>query len=475
MGLQAKLPWLLLSYLFSLIVVPTVNGQPNRPPTNPQGRPTPNQGKQNSPEFKDLAFERLSLKPLDDGKVSAHFEFDFVHKDGVPRDPRTLGMKEADQHYEFLPLSLGQILREYAVAEVHLTMNNGRWNYPLWGYPENAAVASGVELWAWMADGGVRSIDERWSGLSNALAGLFCASLSALPDSRTTIPIHSFRPDGKLPAYVGKSSNAPSNDTVDQNYVLRHAVLPSESICTENLTPFIKLLPCKTHAGLAELLNPHKIFSGWWYGVGIHATWHDGIAADANSGVEQPVFAGKTIEEMDSKARAGKYEETGGMKKVSDEEINKKGKSERRTPPSEIKNAGVKLKLTVGTVLNPPHPSTGSHSLTLESLFGKNVTKSCPIVSTPDVRIHRPNPVAEGRKDAGNTAPRLVPDPIARYYAPSAWIATESESGLILGEATWDVLRVSETGLNLTVNQEYSPYQGKTSYLVPTSSCISAC
>jgi hypothetical protein len=49
---------------------------------------------------------------------------------------------------------MGQILREYAVAELHLTLNTGRWRYDVWGLPENPAVASGAELWVWMADGG---------------------------------------------------------------------------------------------------------------------------------------------------------------------------------------------------------------------------------------------------------------------------------------------------------------------------------
>lgn len=65
-----------------------------------------------------------------------------------------LRLRPLAQHYEFFPLSLGQILREYAVAEMHLTLNSGRWQYDTWGYPENPAVGTGAELWAWMAEGG---------------------------------------------------------------------------------------------------------------------------------------------------------------------------------------------------------------------------------------------------------------------------------------------------------------------------------
>lgn len=50
------------------------------------------------------------------------------------------------------PLGLGQVLREYAVTEMHLSLNAGKWDYGRWGYPDDTAVASGAELWAWMGD-----------------------------------------------------------------------------------------------------------------------------------------------------------------------------------------------------------------------------------------------------------------------------------------------------------------------------------
>lgn len=41
---------------------------------------------------------------------------------------------------------------------------------------------------------------------------------------------------------------------------LLHGTLPHEVVCTENLTPFLKLLPCKGKAGIASLLDGHKLF-----------------------------------------------------------------------------------------------------------------------------------------------------------------------------------------------------------------------
>lgn len=54
---------------------------------------------------------------------------------------------------------------------------------------------------------------------------------------------------------------------------VRHASLPSENVCTENLTPFLKLLPCKSLSGIASLLNPHRLFDADWHGMGVHVLW----------------------------------------------------------------------------------------------------------------------------------------------------------------------------------------------------------
>ena len=102
------------------------------------------------------------------------------------------------------------------------------------------------------------SVDDRWIGLRNALAGLFCASLGSLDGRRTSSPISAF-----------PLSSAPfSQDSIP--YALRYATLPSEHVCTENLTPFLKLLPCKSRGGLAKLLDPQHVFDADWHGLGVH-------------------------------------------------------------------------------------------------------------------------------------------------------------------------------------------------------------
>lgn len=115
--------------------------------------------------------EHLHLRHLDDGRVSALFSFTTFLKDTTPRSPQSIGEDDirqsfmlyrvprslkvprpVAQHYTLFPLALGQVLREHAVTEVHLTLNAGKWDYTRWGYPEDPAVATGAELWAWMGD-----------------------------------------------------------------------------------------------------------------------------------------------------------------------------------------------------------------------------------------------------------------------------------------------------------------------------------
>ena len=55
----------------------------------------------------------------------------------------------------------------------------------------------------------------------------------------------------------------------DEDLYLLHGTLPREVVCTENLTPFLKLLPCKGKAGIASLLDGHKLFDASWQSMAI--------------------------------------------------------------------------------------------------------------------------------------------------------------------------------------------------------------
>ena len=129
------------------------------------------------------------------------------------------------------------------------------------------------------------SVDARWKALQNSLSGLFCASLGNMDALHTTSPTHAFLPTGDLPRLPTPHA-----------YTLRHATLPAERVCTENLTPFLKLLPCPSRAGIAALLEPHKIFDADWHGLGVHVRWR------ADEGVELMLTAQAVLDPVRTSA-----------------------------------------------------------------------------------------------------------------------------------------------------------------------------
>ncbi|THH31595.1 hypothetical protein EUX98_g2584 [Antrodiella citrinella] len=107
--------------------------------------------------FNEEFDETLALRPLLDGRLLSAFSFKTLLRGATPRDPGSLGVEDETQHYTLFPLALGQILREYAVTEMHMTLNAGKWDYDRWGFPEETGVGTGAELWAYMGNSTVIS------------------------------------------------------------------------------------------------------------------------------------------------------------------------------------------------------------------------------------------------------------------------------------------------------------------------------
>ncbi|RKP23016.1 Gpi16 subunit, GPI transamidase component-domain-containing protein [Syncephalis pseudoplumigaleata] len=126
---------------------------------------------------------------------------------------------------------MAQIVEQYEVASLRLSLTQGTWFAERWGYPLTGeeSAGSGAELWAQLRTNTQReSVDERWRGLTHALAGVFCASLNFIDATHTVAPQLAFKQQAGLE--------------------LRYGLLPRESVCTENLTPWIKQLPCQSQA-----------------------------------------------------------------------------------------------------------------------------------------------------------------------------------------------------------------------------------
>merc|ERR1719204_1769 len=198
----------------------------------------------------DEFHEELLLRPLPSGHLHAHFQFVTTWHVPVHNDKGEFDSSHF-QHYRLFPKALGEIISQYKVQELRLSQTMGLWKTSEWGYPVTPAPP-GMELWSWFhpsaasAEGGV---DATWRRLVDALSGLSCSSLTFVSRDKVTVsPNLSFKPTG---AVFQQKDNRNSS-------LLRYGALPREIVCTENLTPWKKLLPCDSKAGLAMLFNDAK-------------------------------------------------------------------------------------------------------------------------------------------------------------------------------------------------------------------------
>lgn len=180
--------------------------------------------------------ERLTFHVLDNGSLLAHFQF-------TQSMLITKGRRRRLVNYGTFPAVMTELVEDYGVGEMRVSFGKGRWNQEGWGVPPVDLASTGFQLHAWLSNdnGGV---DEKWEQLTGALSGIFCGSISLLSGPKTAEPKLSF--------------SSPAIDPA--KYSLRFGILPRETVCTENLTPWIKLLPCMSNGGLASLINPLKVY-----------------------------------------------------------------------------------------------------------------------------------------------------------------------------------------------------------------------
>ncbi|KAJ2307322.1 Subunit of the glycosylphosphatidylinositol transamidase complex-like protein [Coemansia sp. RSA 2706] len=167
--------------------------------------------------------EDLLIAPLADGRALLHFDFEMQTDNG------------STHSYHVFPRQIGEIAQRYGVEQLQLTFTQGVWREARWGAAPGPHGA-GAEVAARLAD------DSQWAGMANALAGVFCASLNAAGNASAAAP----------QAMGG----------------VRLAHLAGENVCTENLTPWIKQLPCQAQSGLGALLNPHRLFDMQFLSMG---------------------------------------------------------------------------------------------------------------------------------------------------------------------------------------------------------------
>lgn len=174
--------------------------------------------------------EELLIKPLATGYVYSFFQFTVILDD------------DSFEHSNLFPHSLGDIINRFHVTELNVDLTSGLWRHKFWGYPAVDAP-SGAEISARFHND-TQDVDKHWYGLTNALSGLLCTSLNFI-----------------------NSANSYESST-DSMY--RYSNLPRENVCTENLTPWKKLLPCDSTRGLSSLLNSGRVHNANYHSLGIH-------------------------------------------------------------------------------------------------------------------------------------------------------------------------------------------------------------
>lgn len=189
--------------------------------------------------------EELFIKPLPPTHLYSFFQF------------VTLAQGDASSfHSHLAPRSLTEVINRFHVEELHLTLTEGQWKHNQWGYPVIDA-APGAELYVWFSHD-VVDVDLQWKKLTATLSGLFCASLNFIDSFNTVTPQMALWPMGAIKSNQNVSSQ------------LRYASLPREIVCTENLTPWKKLLPCESSRGLSALLNSRMIHNTNYHSIGVH-------------------------------------------------------------------------------------------------------------------------------------------------------------------------------------------------------------
>lgn len=188
--------------------------------------------------------ERLTLRPLPAiNQVLGRFDFSLEEGAAAPQS--------------LLPNVLRQILDKHNAESLHLTMAVGRYADWRYGSAQNfvgsgfAHAPFGTRLQ--VALRGDQDAHQHWRGITSELGGIFSASLNQMDETVVT----SLLSESTL---MDVAAFPDTNN--DPNLLFLHGSLAREELCTENLTPWLKMLPCRSIEGLGALIDPINALSG---------------------------------------------------------------------------------------------------------------------------------------------------------------------------------------------------------------------
>lgn len=201
--------------------------------------------------------ESLQLKPLRNNFLLSAFKF---HSESNKFQlQKTKPQYDAYSHYTVFPKSISPILELTNTKKLSLRFTHGFWDSEQWGSLPSDGFTSGgngVEMWALLEAGNEADAFKQWKQLTNQLSGLFCASIDYIDSTKTTYPCNA--------DFFINDDNAIMADDEKNSFFLMRGSLANEPICTENLTPFMKLLPSRGKSGISSLLDGHKVFDSYW-------------------------------------------------------------------------------------------------------------------------------------------------------------------------------------------------------------------
>ncbi|VDK79844.1 unnamed protein product [Onchocerca ochengi] len=187
---------------------------------------------------KDTYTEELLIKRLKSEHLLTQFQF-VITSDA-----------KSGLDYALFPRIISEVVKKHHIQEFHLSLTQGFWRLNEWGIQPQPSSPSGAQLYAWINGNRTsKLVDERWTSFVNSMNGIFCTSLLDILPTYTAAPQLSFLPMGFV-------------HPKDSSQI-------SETICTENFTPWRKLLPCK-QTGLSTLLNPIKMYESVFHSMSVH-------------------------------------------------------------------------------------------------------------------------------------------------------------------------------------------------------------
>jgi phosphatidylinositol glycan class T len=187
---------------------------------------------------KEKYSEELYITSLPNNDLSSIFRF-----------VTTASVSTPDHSFLYIPLTIRQLLGD-KIEEFYLSMTTGFWRHNIWGVQPQNESPTGISLHVKFSNMSETEVDKTWSILVKQVNGIFCSSILEMDPSFTATPMF----DGS------------TNDLK----LYRYGHLSGEPLCTENIKPFLRLLPCKV-TGFSSLIDLKDVFATSFHTLSVSA------------------------------------------------------------------------------------------------------------------------------------------------------------------------------------------------------------